>query len=373
MNIDDFSKNQCWIAYLHPYTFIIPDDEKPWEVELEQINNISYNHSNLIRIVCKIKTEENELDALICYDGAIAIARNGKFHKKEEAINFFNKLFSKLLFDGFYDEGVDSRDIVSGRIHEGWGIDNTEFGGSASSQSHSKVRTRTASNMDTIFLASPRVLKVSSLNESINKGNKIFAKIPNLTPKFLIKGITEIQYQNWDLVLSNLWITSEQIIDYLWYHSFLPNQDYHPNHEIDGRKKSLKDDNRTWSMAIKQEMLFQNKIITEDILTNLFNARKVRNKIVHEGKTVDRNVALGLFDAIKELIQIVVNQKNIVDNKIFSRNEVFIKKHKNQEEIKFDNSLYDDWKKIPSENIIETLVGEHVTKRLKISNQSEKK
>lgn len=371
MNKNDFSKNQCWIAYLHPYTFVIPDDEKPWEIELEQINNVSYNHSNLIRVVCKIQTEENELDALVCYDGAIAIARNGKFYKKEEAINFFNRLFSKLIFNGFYVEGVDSRDIVSGRIHEGWGIFNTEFGGSASSQSHSKVRTLTASNMDTIFLASPRVLKVSSLMDSIAKGDNIFKKIPNLTPKFLNMGITEIQYKNWDLVLSNLWITSEQIIDYLWHNNFLQNKNYHPNHEIDGRKKSLKEDNRTWSMAIKQEMLFQNGIISEEILTNLFNARKVRNKLVHEGRTVDKNVALGLFDAIKELIQIVVNQKGLLDNQTFSKNELFIGKYKRNEEVKFDESLYNDWKNIPSENIIETLVGKHVTKRVKLSNQKE--
>ncbi|CAD0004789.1 hypothetical protein [Flavobacterium chungangense] len=354
MNREIFMKNYCWIAYLHPYTFVTPDDEQPWEVELDEINKSTYNHGRLIQIVSKIKTENNELDALVCYDGAIAIARNGKFHKKEEAVNFFNKLFAKLIFNGFYVEGVNSRDVVSGVIYEEWGIFNTEFGGSASSQSHSKVRTKMAGSLDTINLSSPRHLMISELRAGIEKGSKIFDEIPNLTPKFLNMGITEIRYGNWDLVLSNLWITSEQMIDYLWHNRFLKNQSFHPEHEIDGRKKSFKEDNRTWSMAIKQELLYQNSIITESILINLFNARKVRNKLVHEGRAVDKKVALGLFTAVKELIQIVIGPEDIMNNKIFSENTAASGKYeKKSDAIKFDESLYTDWQKIIDEQVNE--------------------
>lgn len=76
-----------------------------------------------------------------------------------------------------------------------------------------------------------------------------------------------------------------------------------------------------------------------------------------------------MFNAIKELIQTVVNQKDILDNQNFSIDELLIGGYEKHEESKFDDSLYADWRNIPSENWIETLVGQYVTKRVKLSNQ----
>ncbi|MFP9118134.1 hypothetical protein ACLI08_10135 [Flavobacterium sp. RNTU_13] len=369
---NDFSKNLCWVSYIHPYTFVIPDDEKPWEVPLKEINSVSYNVGNLMRIVCKIKTDNNELDALVCYDGAIAIARNGKYYKKEEAVKFFNSLFSKLIFSGFYVEGIDSRDVVSGILHNRWGIYVTEFGSSAPSQLHSKIRAGMVNNIDSIYLSGPRVLKINLLNQMIENGNSILKKIPNLTPKFLNNGITEIRYRNWDLVLSNLWIISEQLIDYLWHNDFLSNYNNHPKDEINGRKKSLKDDSRTWSMAVKQEILFQNKVISEIVLSRLYNSRKARNKLVHEGKDVQRQIAFELFKAVQELLRNITGDETLLAKEIFLEDKVFLNSNKNGDE-KFDDSIYEDWRNLPDENIVENILGEYVTKRLKLSNPSEQK
>lgn len=333
-------RNPCWVTYLHPLTFIVPDNEKTWEVPLDEINKGSYNHGKLLRIVSTFKIQNNELDGLICYDGAIAIPKNKQFPQREDAVNFFNNFIVKLLFAGLYVEGIDVRDVVDGQLHDKWSIWPVDFGSSASSQMHSKIRMKVASNIDTIQLANPRILKVHEILIMLANGDSILKKIPNLSPKFLTKGISEIKYKNWDSVLSNLWIIAEQLIDFLWYNFFLANDKLHPKVPISKRNSSLKDDSRTWSAVVKQELLFQNKIITESILQNLFIARQVRNKLVHEGKSVSEEVAINLFKSISELFEIATKELNVLTNLI---------QHENHKKISFHDELFNDWKEI-SEN-----------------------
>lgn len=348
-------KNPCWVAFLHPFTFVVPDDENPWEVKLEEINNISYRSGNLLRIVTKIDIPNCELPALICYDGAIAIPQNENFPSKESALNFFCDFFVKLLFAGFNIEGIDHKDIVSGNLHEKWAIWPTNLGESSISQTHSKIRMLVASNMDTIQLSNPRIVRVKDLKEKLISGSLILQKIPNLTPKFLLRGITEFRYKNWDLVLSNLWITVEQIIDYLWHFKFLSNESFHPTENIPNRKKSMKDDSRTWTASVKQEILFQSKILSEEILHNLSEARKARNKLVHEGKTVNQEIATSILETTFKLIQIISNDVNF---DFLVKRESYFENRK----LKID---FNDWKDLPESKIIENVFGDEITQKAK--------
>lgn len=345
--------NPCWLAYIHPYTFVYPDDERVWKLDLSEINAVSYNHAKLLRIVSKIKMVSPNLDGLVCYDGTIAIARHGEFEDKNKAVEYFNKLFLQLNLSGFYVEYVNHRDVLMGQMSEKWSIKNTEMGASANAQLHSKNRWRVGSNMDSIFLDMPRLLTVSELNSKIELGSIALSKIPNLSPKFLNVGLTELRYENWDLVLSNLWITTEQLVDYLWHQKFLNNNGMHPTTEIAGRKASMKDDSRTWSSVVKLEILFQNNLISEDILKNLSGARKARNKLVHEGRAVEAVNALQLVDAVSELLQSITGVK------------LEFKNRKRQRVINNFNmhieSLFHDWSNLPDENIIELALGSHTT------------
>lgn len=290
------------MAFVHPYVFIVPDDEEPWEVKLEEINSVNYNHGKLIRLVAGFDVANVELQGLICYDGTFVLPRTGIYKDKNKAIDFFNQIFLHLNLCGFLTEYVDHRDVLYGQLYENWGARNLEFGNSAAAQLHSKNRTRVSSNFDTIMLSNPRTIKVSELHEMLKKGDEILKTIPNLSPKFLNIGLTEIRYENWDLVLSNLWISAEQLIAHLWHQVFLKNKQQHPAINIAGRKASLQDDNRTWSAVVKQELLYQTGIISESILASLFEARKARNKLVHEGMSVDKKIAIRLFSAVTQLL-----------------------------------------------------------------------
>lgn len=299
----------CWVCYIHPLSFIIPDGEEKLNITLQEINSVSYNHGELVRIVSSFKLPNSNIDGLICYDGAIAIPRNDQFRGIEQAVNYFNDFLAKLLVSEFYVEGVDVRDIVTGRLNEKWSIWPVDLGYSAASQLHSKIRMRMASNTDTILLSNPRSIFVSEFKAKVQKGERILSKVPLLNSKYLTKGVSEVRYKSWDLVLSNLWITAEQLIDFLWNNLFLSSDDYHPNTSIINRKNSMKDDSRTWTMSVKQEILFQSKIISGTVLEKLFSARQARNKLVHEGKPVDEKVAKGLLSAIEDLLTISTKEK----------------------------------------------------------------
>jgi hypothetical protein len=291
-----------WVGYLSPFVIIVPDDEEPLEVDIEEINSNSYDHGKLCRIVATSGLESHGLSMLICYDGAIAIPMLERLGNKENAVDHFNDVFCKLLIGGHMCEAVDRRDIVTGQLKSKGMIWPVDFGNSASSNLHSKLRMRVASNLESIILSKPNSIRVSEFKSAIRFGSEILSSIPNLTTTFLIRGVTEVKYRNWDLVLSNLWITVEQLIDYIWNNNYIKNTKFHPLVAIDGRLKSMKEDNRTWSASVKQEILYQRGLLTSDTVSKLYPARKARNKLVHEGKKVSESVALGLLEAIKALL-----------------------------------------------------------------------
>ncbi|RAU82466.1 hypothetical protein [Pontibacter arcticus] len=300
-----------WVTYLTPFTLIVPDNEEPLKVELEEINSNTYNHGKLCKIVSSSPIDSFDFDLIICYDGALAIPKFSTFSEKEKAVDFFNNLFCKILLGGIYCEAVDRRDIVNGKLHKQSFIWPVDFGNSASTHLHSKLRMKVASNMDSIILSNPNYITVSEFHKTIGAGNNILSKINNLTPKFLVRGVTEITYRNWDLVLSNLWITVEQLIDFVWNNFYLIDTKYHPKDPISGRIKSLKNDSRTWSTSVKQEIMYQNGILDEGIISKLYPARQARNKLVHEGKGVSQQIALDLYTAVQLLLKKASGLKHI--------------------------------------------------------------
>ena len=107
----------CWVTYLNPFRFVVPDGEEPWMVSLDEINSNSYDHGRLCRIVAEVPTPLGDgWPMLLCYDGAIALPRKGAFSKKEDATEYFNGVLCDLLLGGILCTAVDSRDVVWGRL-----------------------------------------------------------------------------------------------------------------------------------------------------------------------------------------------------------------------------------------------------------------
>jgi hypothetical protein len=218
-------RENCWVAYLYPFTIIVPDGEQPLAVPLEEINRNTYDHGRLCRIIGTSPVRDlTGLSLLICYDGALALPATGKYLRKEAAVNYFNYLLACLLLGGSRPEAVDTRDVVSGTLHESRLIWPVDFGNSASSLMHAKLRMRLGSSIDNIILSNPAHIYLSDFRQQLKTGEKIFVKIRNLTPTFLITGFTELKYNNWSTALSNLWICIEQLTDFLWKERIIPQQ-----------------------------------------------------------------------------------------------------------------------------------------------------
>ena len=136
------------------------------------------------------------------------------------------------------------------------------------------------------------------MSEKLNKGNMIVRAIPNLSTFHLLNGITEFKHRNWSAALTFLWVVVEEITDYLWLQNIINNV----TGENSKKRKEILRDTRTYTMAVKQELLLQIGVLDERIYNNIFQIRQVRNKLVHEGKMISENMVTLLYESVKELL-----------------------------------------------------------------------
>lgn len=273
-------------------------------------NSITYDSSILCRMIGTIVSifQGAKVEYIICGDGAIAISRKNTSFTSNDLLLIYNDFLCKLLIGGIYVEAIDNKDIDIGNLHGKNMLWPVGFGESASSNMHARVRMKLANNMETILLdgASNTAKSIDDLSQVFRKGNEMISQIKNLSTFYLIFGVTEMMHKNWSAAVSNLWIVTEQIIDFLWLNFFLTDKQRDP--EIPSRIKSLQQDNRTYSTSVKQEILYQTGIISKEIYSNLYSVRKARNKLVHEGKMVSEEDATDLYNATNKLLQIATGQ-----------------------------------------------------------------
>lgn len=305
-------KNETyWVTYLNPFR-IIKHKNETIKFSLDEINHATYDHSVLCRMIGTITSVFQGVDVeyIVCGDGALAISRKNTSFTSNDLLVIYNDFLCKLLVGGIYVEAVDNKDITIGSLHGKNMLWPVDFGESASSNMHARVRMKLANNMETIFLdeANNTATSIDDLSQIFYKGSKMLSPIKNLSTFYLIFGVTEIMHKNWSSAASNLWIVTEQTIDYLWLNSFLKDKQRDP--EIPSRIKSLQQDNRTYSTSVKQEILYQVGIISKEIYSCLYSVRKARNKLVHEGKMVSEEDAMNLYGTTDQLLQIATGQLN---------------------------------------------------------------
>ena len=294
------------ITYLYPIRLITRKNEEI-EIPLEQINNCSYNHGILCRVVGEIKNsfKNQELTYLICGDGALALFDAGSM-SSNDLILHYNDLLCKLLLVGLLVESISQKDITTGSLRDDNMIWPVNFGHSYNSHVHAVLRMKLTNSFEAIHLlnAVSSAISVEEFIKCLEKGTQIIKAVDRLSTYYLIAGITEMRYGNWSSALSNLWIIAEQITDYLWGNRFLDDPSRDP--EIPARRQTLMNDNRTYSASVKQEILYQIGILTEDAYSNLYSVRKARNKLVHEGQLISEEIARKLYSAVEALLKIAI-------------------------------------------------------------------
>jgi hypothetical protein len=335
--------DHAWVAYISPFSFVVPDDEEPLEVSLDEINNNSYDHGKLCRIVARFPLNEKGLEKFrmaICYDGALAVPRYKSLSQKEHAIRFFSTVLCNLLLGGIYCEAIDARDVVWGQLYKKQLIWPVSLGQSVSSQLHASLRTRKAGPLQTILLSNPRLIRLSEFKNAFKVGAQVTNKIRNFSPQFLIRGVTELQDRNWSAALSNLWICVEQLTDFMWEKKFVKDSTKHPKQPLSGRLKALRGDTRTWSMAVKQEILFQDGLIDEETFTRIYPARQARNQILHNGKDADTNTSIDLFDGVCRMFAFCVDAVDLPLSRTVARERLIEDK---QPKHTMNDDFFSEW------------------------------
>lgn len=151
-------------------------------------------------------------------------------------------------------------------------------------------------------LVHPRKIKISTIKTAYLHGMDVLNTFKQISPIFLLRGYSSFLYGNRMDSLNNLWIFVEQLISFLWKRTFVDRATNHPK-DMEDRIKSFKTDNRTWSMAVKLELLWQTKNLSEECYRELSQARKARNRLAHEGAIPDHHAIKSLWNGILELLE----------------------------------------------------------------------
>ncbi len=293
------SYNPAWMAYLHPYTAVYCNKNSGINVSLDQINFNSYDGNMLAEVVATLPlSTPSQLEALISYDGAIAIPQCSDFPNNTDGVSKLNEIFCSLLLGGIHTEVLHSNGLTVGCLQ-----DRSRL--FAYTQSlHTQMRLNWAAINDRLLpLMHPRILMVAEIQEAYTQGQQVIGAIQNFSPFFFLNGYTAMVYRNNSDALNNLWITVEQLTEYLWTEHYIKNKNsFTPrvakcHHQLK-QKKQIKN---IWA---KHQLLRLSKIISKVCHRSLNQARLKRNDLVHEGIEPDLEIIVALWNAIPELIEV---------------------------------------------------------------------
>ncbi len=292
------SYNAAWMAFLNPYTFVIPNTEDKIEILLEQINFNSYDGDKLSEVIATLPIiNTRNINCLISYDGAIAIPRNADYPSVEAALDKINRISCAILLGGIHAEVTNPKELLSGSL-----LENKKNIFCYNLGLHSRLRNKWASQQERITLMHPRTIVVSELKVAYSHGIKVIDAIKNFSPFFLLHGYTAMVYQNRSDALSSLWIVVEQLTSFLWDNHFLcgPSIDL-PS--LKAKRKLLKKDNDTSKISVKHDFLLETNFISENCFKALSSARKKRNDLVHYGSIPNFDVINNLWECLFELFE----------------------------------------------------------------------
>lgn len=286
------SYDPAWHFLLTPYTWVLKDGEE-FSVSLAQINANTYAGHRLAEPVTAVMMDGAE--ALVSRDGTVALPMQGDFVEQHYAVELINRWFCALLIGGIYAESVAHNDALVGSLGE----DRNLF--LYAPTQHGRFRHMNASIGERIELLHLRVIRVAQLHEALAYGTRMLDRVQSLSPFFLLHGYTALQHQNLREALSALWISVEQLTSFIWEKKFLADASKHPN-GMQARLQSLKQDNRTWSISVKHEILWQLQLLPEDDYARLGSARRQRNNLLHEGRAPELAVVMDLWTAVCNLL-----------------------------------------------------------------------
>jgi hypothetical protein len=287
----------CIVAYLEPFRIVENDDLQPWKVTLEEVNRKTWDYVKLHEIVGAMDVGLDEpYNLVVSRDGALALPPISQLRADQAAVEFFNRCLAGLLIGGVYCEAISVDSLDTGSIIDWKYVRSHSTGQASSNRFHEQIRYQQASSLEAIRLMDPRTVRFSDLAAAMKSGLAVLDRVARLRGDLLLKGVTGIARRDWNSGLSNLWIVIEQIVSHIWDQKIIGQA------VTTGAPKSRRDqlgDNRTWTVAVKLEMLHQTGYLDAAALQDLSTARKARNDLAHEGQTPSEVSAVAAFSAVR--------------------------------------------------------------------------
>lgn len=333
------SHNPAWMVHLTPYSAIISDNQPQLEFSLDQINNNSYDGKQLSNVIGVLSLgdggNDSNLDALISYDGAIAIPQSEKNPTRIIGITKLNEILCCLLLGGIYTEIMHPNELMVGTLYE------KQYLFSYQPSLHNRLRCNCASISELITpLMHPRILYLNDVQQAYIEGREILNALPTFTPFFLLNGYTSLINQNNNDALNNLWIVVEQLTEILWKKIYIRHKD---NYQRQVKKiyAHYKEKKYLKHIATRHKLLRLSKIITRQHFKKLDSARNARNNLAHRGEQPNREIVIELWQILAELLEVATNSKN-----------VSLKKLRVGKELNWNspiNTNFDEWQKLASQ------------------------
>lgn len=291
-------------AYTTPFRLVYRDEEDIWDISVKDINQKSYNYVKLHRISTSLDIGlPYPLCLHVTFDGTLILPNLNTFIPREKAVYAFNEFLGQLALGGVFFESVESYDIDLGLIYETGYARTFGLSKSISGELRNTLKTKMASPLHSIKMLNAPHVTAWEIHKAFNEGKNIFHKITNLSPIFVIYGITAYVKHNWVETIANLWISIEQLVSYLWDSEVVSKG----KEQIIGRRDFLKDA-RAWPIANQIEILYQIGHIDGQTYSLFNKARKCRNALIHNGTLPDSESSMAAMEGFLRTIASITDR-----------------------------------------------------------------
>lgn len=309
-------------ANYQPFRLVLRDEEDKWIPTLQQINSRDYDYVKLHRLSTIIDIGIAPYSMGVCFDGTLVLPALEQFQDRNVALKLFNKTLTELLAGGIYCEAVTPDDIGIGRLsHHGY-VRIHSFGAGPSLIFHQAARSKHIGTLDVIGLLQPETIMITELHSAIETGHSLLRRLGDIPQEQVLYGTTFYVRKQWAESLLHVWTITERIVEIAWQKYVIPAFGK-PTKE----RRSFLEDNRTWPISTKLEVLHQKSLLPSETADTLDEVRKARNGFTHRGTSPTHEIATkalqGCFhlaslcasnfsqlDLFDEVISLVINRCN---------------------------------------------------------------
>lgn len=302
-----------YIASPLPFRLIKRSVKDEWNPNIDNINSHTYDYVRLHRISGTIDIGlPKPFTLAVTFDGSFILPAIEKYAEVAVAVDEFNNFFGCLLLGGVFTQAVDATFLQKCVAYKNYYFETVHAPLNSFVDLKNNFRHKHSSVKDNIILMDCESVLLNEVVSAYKVGQQILNKVVNLSPSFLIKGMSTYINNSFAESLVNNWLSIEQILDNIWQTRIVRSQ---TSHSINGRQDFLKD-NRTWTTAAKTELFFQKNLINEALYNQISKARKARNNFVHTGVNPSKIEAETAFNLLFSLLSLVVSD--------FSEQDIFI-------------------------------------------------